>query len=86
MKRAKPAERNARPLQVISIVGTRYAIEAANDTWVVNRRPPKGIPSKPIQYVAGKGQYLGYQREVSAFVWLDDKEAANIPSWTACSK
>ena len=86
MKRVKPAERNARPLQVISIVGIRYEVKAANDTWVVNQRPPKGIPSKPVQYQAGKGQYLGYQRKISAFVWLDDQVAANTPEWTACPR
>lgn len=78
MKRIKPAERNAQPCQVVPIVATRYLVEVVNDSVILDRKPPKDIPHRQFDCVVGKGQYLGHERAVWAFVWLDDEtDAAN---------
>lgn len=80
MKRIKPAERNARPFQVVSIVAVRYLVEAANERVILDRRPPRPVPHRQCEWVVGKGKYLGHERTVWAFVWLDDQtDAANDP-------
>ena len=82
MRRFKPAERKARAQQVISITATRYVTEAANDSRIAKRNPTQAVSPKKVEYVVGKGQYLGFQRKVTAFVWLDDGNypvAANEP-------
>lgn len=73
MKRINPSERNARPMQVVSIVAvSKIHTAAANDRGAfsyLKSRPPV----TRIKRVVGKGQYLGFNRKVTAFVWLDDE-------------
>lgn len=73
MKRIKPSERNPRPNQVVSIVATSI-IRAGS----ANNRSPCSFPkTRPAatrtERVIGKGQYVGCERKVTAFVWLDDE-------------
>lgn len=72
MRRFKPAERKARAQQVISIIANRHVVEAANDSRIAMRKPTQAPSPKKVEYVMGKGQYLGFQRKVTAFVWLDE--------------
>jgi hypothetical protein len=73
MKSAKPSDRHARPNQVIQIVATRtIRNEASNDKGAfqyLKSRPP----IRRIKHLVGKGQYLGYKNQITAFVWLDDE-------------
>lgn len=73
MKRIKPSERSARPNQVVSIVAVHTIHkEAANDRGAFSYL--KSRPSVTcIERVVGTGQYLGFGKKVSVFVWLDDE-------------
>ncbi|KXW57244.1 hypothetical protein [Ferrovum myxofaciens] len=67
MRRIKPTERNPRPNQVVSVVAVRTIHET-----VTNDRGTRLITTC-IEYVVGRGKYLGVDHKVTAFIWLEDK-------------
>jgi len=73
MKSVKPADRRARPQKIIQIVGTRtIRNEAANDRGAFQYQKSKPAVRR-IKYLAGKGQYLGDNNKISAFIWIDEQ-------------
>lgn len=74
MKRSKPSERNARPNQVVSIVAVQTIHkEAANDRGAFSYLKSRSSVTR-IARVVGRGRYIGVEKKVSAFVWLDDEQ------------
>ena len=75
MKHIKPSERHARTNQVVTIVAKHIIkTEAENDRGAYQylKSQPK---TKRIELFIGKGRYMGDNKKVTAFVWLDDDSA-----------
>lgn len=77
-RRHKPADLTAKPEKIISIEG-RVVTGAANEStpssgklnYLGKKAPPQA--HKRVERVeVGKGQYMGYEGHITAFVWLDD--------------
>lgn len=85
-KRIRPADRAAKPEQVVTIEARRIVHEAANDPasgrGALNYlgKPAKNARTEAVKRVEreviGHGQYVGSNGQVTAFVWLDDEVPA----------
>lgn len=73
MKHIKQAERNARPNQVVTIVGKRIIkVETVNDRDTCQHHMNL-TSTKRIEVVIGKGRYLGDSKKITAFVWMTEE-------------
>ncbi len=73
MKKAKPSDRHAKPNTVIQIVAIRnIRNEAANDKGAFQYLKSKPV-IRQIKHLVGKGQYVGDNNKINAFVWLEDE-------------
>jgi len=83
MKRIKPTERYAFPNKVVSIVAVRtlHPKEAANDRGAYSYLKARPSVTR-VERVVGNGVYFGFEKEVSAFVWLDEQPGALQAGWT----
>ena len=73
MKTVKPSDRHAKPNTVIQIVATRIIRnEASNDKGVFQYLKSQPAVRK-IKHLVGKGQYIGDNNKITAFVWVDDE-------------
>ena len=75
MKTVKPSDHRAKPNTVIQIVATRIIRnEASNDKGAFQYLKSKPAVRK-IKHLVGKGQYVGDNNNITAFVWLEDETA-----------
>jgi len=73
MKHIKPTERHAFPSKVVSVVAvTIHKNNAANDKGAFSYLKSRPSVTR-VERVVGTGQYCGYGKKVSAFVWLDEE-------------
>ena len=73
MKSFKPTERHAFRDKVVSIVTVSFIHhKASNDRGAFSYLKTRPSVTR-VERVIGKGQYWGLEKEVSAFVWLDEQ-------------